>query len=132
MTGTRTGMTEHQHDWIRQELCHYDEFHHGACVGSDETAHHAAIDNGITGERLVVHPPVNTKYRMAYDHRALWLPAKNYHPRNIDIVDATAILLATPDGPERPNSGTWYTVRYAMNVGKPITICYPDGRLEHR
>lgn len=33
---------------------------------------------------------------------------------------------------ERTQSGTWSTVRYAVKVGKPVTICYPDGRLESR
>ncbi len=69
---------------------------------------------------------------MPYDPQATWLPAKEYLERDRDIVDATEALFATPDGPERAKSGTWYTVRYAVKTGKPVYICYPDGFLELR
>ncbi|WP_165766699.1 hypothetical protein, partial [Mycolicibacterium canariasense] len=108
----------------------------GACIGSDAASHQAAIDNGIDGRRLVVHPPVNAALRMPYDGRALWLPAKPYLDRNRDIVDATDELLALAgapeDDPKSQRSGTWMTVRYAMQVGRPVAICYPDGRVEVR
>ena len=133
-TGTRNEPTEKQKDWLYAEIrdTDYREWHHGACVGADYVSHHAALDAGIIGERLIVHPPENARLRMNYDPRALWLPAKPYLARNRDIVDACDWLIAIPDGPERQQSGTWSTVRYAVNVGKPVTICYPDGRMEMR
>ena len=132
-TGSRNKPSEAQLDWLwNYGYNGCDEWHHGACVGSDEASHHGALDNGITGYNLIVHPPVKDVLRMKYDPRALWLPAKNYHDRNRDIVDSTDELVALPDGEEREGSGTWMTVRYAVKIGKPVTICYPDRIVEHR
>lgn len=130
-TGTRNPITETQSEWLWKELheTDYSEWHHGACVGADEASHYAAWDAGID---IVVHPPENDRLRMLYDPRALWFPAKPYLVRNREIVDATDWLVALPDGPERKQSGTWSTVRYAVSMGKPVTICHPDGRLESR
>lgn len=132
-TGTRRQLTEAQRSWLRRYLHdnddRIDEFHHGACVGADETAHHEARNCGID---VVVHPPDNTRLRMDLDPDAVWLPAKPYLDRDRDIVDSADALIALPDGPERGASGTWYTVRYAARVGVPVTICYPDGTLETR
>jgi len=128
-TGTRNEPTDRQLDWLWREVVAYRELHHGACVGADYCAHQAAIDSGVP---IVVHPPENVRLRMNYDPRATWLPAKPYLVRNRDIVDATDELVAIPDGPERQQSGTWSTVRYAVNLGRLVTICYPDGRVERR
>lgn len=128
-TGTRHGMTAAQLDWMHHELSPGAALHHGGCVGADAQAHECALS---TGGEVTVHPPVNPKLRMAFDPRAVWLGEKNYLDRDRDIVDASDLLLATPDGPERPKSGTWYTVRYAVSAGKPVRICYPDGTTETR
>lgn len=130
-TGTRNPITGEQYDWLWKELheTDYSEWHHGACVGADEASHYAAWNAGLS---IVVHPPENDRLRMLYDPRATWLPAKPYLVRNRDIVDATDWLIALPDGPERQQSGTWSTVRYAVKIGRPVTICYPDGRIESR
>lgn len=126
-TGTRNEPTEAQADWLWREICSYRELHHGACVGADFLAHQAALDVGL---QIIVHPPFNDRLRMRYDPRATWLPAKPYLVRNRDIVDATDELIAIPDGPERRQSGTWSTVRYAIQLGRRVTICYPDGRTD--
>lgn len=127
-TGTRKGLTVQQQDWLLGSLP-VAEIHHGACVGADELMHCYAM----AGSRpVVVHPPIKADLRMSYDPGATWLPAKDYLERDRDIVDATEALFATPDGPERTQSGTWYTVRYAVKMGKPVHICYPDGTLETR
>lgn len=128
-TGTRNGMTAEQLNWLRAQLPDRVEFHHGGCVGADAQAHACAIES--VGS-IVVHPPVNPRLRMPRDGRAAWLEEKEYLDRDRDIVDATDLLLATPDGPERQKSGTWYTVRYAEKAGKPVRICYPDGTTETR
>lgn len=124
ITGTRNTLTDAQLDWLWRTIPEYEELHHGACVGADQAAHEAALDNGVP---VIVHPPTNARLRMPYDARATWLPAKPYLERNRAIVDATDELLAFPDGPERQQSGTWATIRYARALGRPITICYPDG-----
>lgn len=124
VTGTRLGVSKAQMDWFWREVIDYTTLHHGACVGADEFAHNAALVCGLT---VVVHPPVSPKYRMEYDARATWLPAREYLDRNRDIVDASNTLIALPDGPERLESGTWATVRYAYSIHRPVIICYPGG-----
>lgn len=128
-TGTRNEPTDAQLDWLWREMAAYRELHHGACVGADYCAHQAASETGIP---VIVHPPTNDRLRMRYDPAATWLPAKPYLVRNRDIVDATDELIAIPDGPERQQSGTWSTVRYAVNLKRYVRICYPDGRVETR
>lgn len=130
-TGRRTQPTDEQLDWLYKQLCEgdYAELHHGACLGADAAAHEAADDCGIP---TIVHPPTNARYRMPYDPRALWLPARPYLDRNRDIVDATDILIALPDGPERQQSGTWATIRYATKIGRVAEICYPNGDVYYR
>lgn len=127
-TGTRKGLSVHQQDWLLKYLP-VAEIHHGACVGADELMHCYAMASRLP---VVVHPPLKAELRMPYDPGATWLPAKEYLERDRDIVDATQALFATPDGPERTQSGTWYTVRYAVKTSKPVYICYPDGSLESR
>ena len=123
-TGTRREPTEVQSDWLWREIVSYRELHHGACVGADYVAHQAALSTAIP---IIVHPPVNARLRMTYDPAATWLSAKPYLDRNRDIVNATDELIALPDGPERQQSGTWATIRYAKRLGRLVIICYPDG-----
>lgn len=128
-TGSRHGMSPAQAERLRLTCWPGTTLQHGGCVGADAQMHEFAL---TAGSLVIVHPPINPKLRMPYDPRATWLPAKEYLPRDRDIVDATALLLATPDGPERGGSGTWYTINYAIEVGKPVAICYPDGTVAHR
>lgn len=127
MTGTSNPITAAQQSWLDAQVWDADVLHHGACVGADAAAHRAAIDAGVD---IVVHPPVDERLMMP---RGLgqWLPAKPYLDRNRDIVDACDRLIALPDGPPKPKSGTWYTVRYAVERGKDVTVCLPDGSV-HR
>lgn len=128
-TGTRLGLSAAQHLWLPSVIPAGVTVHHGACVGADAQFHECARR---AGNPVIAHPPINPRLRMPYDTYATWLPAKDYLDRDRDIVDASAHLLATPDGPERQQSGTWYTVRYAVKCGTPVTICFPDGTLERR
>lgn len=127
-TGTRKGLTPHQQEWLHGAVAFGGDFHHGACRGADEMLHHYAKEFGCA---IIVHPPSNPRLRMAYDPYATWLPAKDYLARDRDIVDDSKMLLACPDGPERQQSGTWYTVRYAIKSGIPVAICYPNGNVDH-
>jgi hypothetical protein len=80
--------------------------------------------------KVFVHPP-DDDTRRAYCgvHPARLAAPKPYLMRNKDIVDQTSILVAAPKGPEEKRSGTWATVRYARKLGRPIYICYPDGKM---
>jgi len=130
-TGNRTGLSVAQQAWLADLLSFRHTLHHGACVGADEAAHHLAM---AYGAKVVVHPPLDRKHMMVLiAHRPIQvLPPREYLKRNQDIVTATDLLLACPIGEERLRSGTWSTVRYAVNVGRPVLICHPNGRLETR
>lgn len=145
-TGPRTGTTTKQRLWLTRIFEGHNslQFHHGACIGADATAHWLAIDAGA--QLIVVHPPVNTKTMMdleiplsgvvmvrnraEYDvgnSHVIIMPAKGYHDRDRDIVDAADRMLSTPAGEPTPHSGTWFTINYALSQHKPISLCYPDG-----
>lgn len=129
MTGTRNPLTDAQQAWLAEQVAGAARFHHGACVNADADGHQAAIAAGVD---IVVHPPVDERLMMPRDDVGLWLPAKPYLDRNRDIGDACTSLIAVPDSPERPKSGTWYTVRYVMQLRKLVTVCYPNGTVEIR
>lgn len=132
ITGTRHGMSPAQKLRLEEYLEEVDvvELHHGGCVGADHDAHLMALEKFI---RVVVHPPTDLKLA-AHDtltpsDMVTVLPAKDYHSRDRDIVDVSNVLLGFPDRPERPHSGTWYTIRYARNRRKSRIVCMPDGSM---
>ena len=136
-TGTRHGMTDEQRRafiaWVKG--AGVTEFHYGVCVGADEDAWDvmaSADDLGFAKPRVIAHPPSNPALRlsstMPFDDEIR--PVTDYLTRNRNIVDASAVLAATPEGPERLRSGTWSTVRYAREQGKRVVIFWPDGRVE--
>lgn len=130
-TGSRNHPTVRQVAWLTLEMNMRDVLHHGVCVGSDHAAHLVALQ---TDTHIVAHPPSNDKLmaRECLDTADEIRKPKWYHNRNRDIVDESQTLLALPDGPERPNSGTWYTINYAISKRKPVYMCFPDGSVEHR
>lgn len=132
-TGTRKNLTDKQLSWVWEMLSIPNVYavHHGGCVGGDLAAHQAALDNEVPN--IHVHPPLNKRLYAAECHKrgmpgVVHWEAKNFIQRNMDVVDCSDILLATPRGyVEELRSGTWSTVRYARKISKPIYICYPDG-----
>ena len=126
-TGTRSGMTKNQvlsfKDLIKAK--EFGEFHHGMCIGSDEQAHDI-IKNGK--RRIIGHPPTYKKYMAECDCDIIKTP-NAYLARNKHIVDATEILIATPESKEVVHSGTWSTVRYARKKNKKIYIIHRSGRV---
>lgn len=130
ITGTRIGATREQIDIMVRLANDYTihELHHGDCVGVDEQAHDFI---GSRSEIIIIHPPTDPKYRAWCEGDVLLAP-RSYLVRNRAIVNATDMLFGFPDGPERLRSGTWSTVRYAVEQNKPVTIIYPDGRTEQR
>lgn len=101
--------------------------HHGDCVGADETAHNVALKMAAQGLpiEVEVHPPVKDTMRARVQGAAVVRPPLPYLERNHAMVDASEILIAAPDGPERQRSGTWATVRYAHSVGVPVWMIGP-------
>lgn len=135
---SETGFTGSQHEpsrrqlaWLRRQMQCVERLHHGACIGSDWRAHRAALAAGVP---ITIHPPTKTDKMMALEQHPLVtvLPPEPYLDRNKTIVRQVARLLALPDGHERVRSGTWSTVRFAVRLGVPVSICYPDGKVEHR
>jgi hypothetical protein len=140
-TGSRHEPTGAQRVWLVDYILgngKISEFHHGCCVGSDEFSHRAAKNStDLTVAEIVLHPPFDTTYEMEYTDwdyaNCVWYPRKEFLRRNRDIVNASDRMVALPNGPEKMNgSGTWYTVRFAVEQGKQVTICDPTGKLEVR
>lgn len=127
-TGTRDGMTVPQILGVQSLLTLWRPhcFHHGDCVGADAQAATIArnLHCWITG-----HPPSNAKLRAFFDSDSSRRP-KQYHDRNADIVTESDCMIATPKGP-RPTTGklggTWWTIEYALSVGRNVYRILPDG-----
>jgi hypothetical protein len=142
-TGTRDGITEAQSHWLTMvfDELQIDELHHGACVEADHASHVLAAERGI---RIIVHPPVKTKFMCQHcvqpgQPNVVVLPAKPYLNRDRDIADVCEGLIATPKNREPQGinlggiGGTWYTIQWAsVRLNKPVMICYPDGEVEKR
>lgn len=117
VTGTRKGLTRAQVETAWEELRTQrlngaTELHHGAAVGADMDV---AARAQVAGFRLVAHPV-----------RAGRSPLE----RNREIVAASDVLYAFPKGQRQElRSGTWATVRAAVNSGVPVVVVWPDGRV---
>ena len=133
-SGSRDGMTKPQmravHGYLAYELTVHDfdgaviEFHHGDCLGGDAEAHVIAT---VLGCRTVAHPPVNSRLR-AYCKADEIREPKPYLTRDWDIAEETGELLAAPKtAVPRQGSGTWATVGYGVEMGRPVTVFLPDG-----
>jgi hypothetical protein len=125
-TGTRRGMTEDQKESVRDFMLIFepDEFIHGGCVGADEEAARIASELGIWTNEL---PGNILWYRTQFRSNETHFPQ---HPlkRNRVIVRTCDYLLACPfQYEEIRRSGTWATIRYARELGKPMLIIQPQG-----
>jgi len=139
-TGSRDGMTGQQSIKLYEYICGaWDSdklakptFHHGDCVGADELAHDLAKKTGMC---ITIHPPKTTstthQYQAHCEGACEIREPKPHIKRNHDIVDECDWLIATPSGTEheQPRSGTWATIRYAHQVGIPVTIIKADGTI---
>ena len=128
-TGTQHGMNDVQKAELEKIITskNFDEFHHGMCVGSDKQAHDM-ISSSTKQIKIIGHPP-KFKGSIADCSCDLLMKADEYLIRNHNIVDATDVLIATPDTKEKVRSGTWSTVRYARKQGKKIYIISKNGRI---
>jgi hypothetical protein len=134
-SGSRRGMTTLQMRAVYRYLGHvlgvndWDEpvieGHHGDCIGGDAQFHVIAT---VLGCRTVSHPPANSSKRAWCRADEIRAP-KDYLPRDWDIANETGELLAapariTPDW----HSGTWTTIGYAVQLGRPARVFAPDGQ----
>ncbi len=128
-TGTRHGMNDIQKEKLKKIINakKFSEFHHGMCIGSDEQAHHI-ISNKNKNIKIVGHPPT-FKGSMIDPGCHILMKQFEYLIRNHNIVDATDVLIATPDTKEKTRSGTWSTVRYAKKKNKKIYVIHKNGRV---
>jgi hypothetical protein len=130
-TGTQRGMTDAQFNriayWFSQRPS--VTLHHGDCIGADADAHRAAWEEGL---RIEIHPPDIDRKRAFCQGAAVVHPPAPYLIRNIAIVDACEVLIATPkeETGEELRSGTWATVRAARKAKRRIVIVRPSGRVE--
>lgn len=135
-TGTQKGMTAAQRKAVLAILQSAHELHHGDCVGADHDAHRIARllnhrrHGGVFMIRIWVHPPDNSAKR-AFSKGDIHMPPAPYRTRNEAIVRSSEVLIACPGNfVEEQRSGTWMTVRIAEREHVPITIVWPDGRVE--
>lgn len=126
MTGTQTGMSDKQRDFLERFLKDnsFNEGHHGDCIGADAEFHQYCIAAAVP---VVLHPPLRSYKRAFCREYVRKLPQKDYLRRNDEIVISTDLLIAFPKGSEEVRSGTWYTVRMARRLNRPILIVYPNG-----
>ena len=129
-TGTQKSMTTDQFDRLLALVKNLNpsEAHHGDCIGADSVFHDICLTLGIP---IVIHPPIDKSKRAnckgTLDGYPLILPARDYLPRNRDIVDASDELIAVPNTTnEKLRSGTWSTYRYAKKRGKPTHLITPQ------
>lgn len=125
--------------WIEEQLknlkaCYKDiELLDGMAAGVDQIAAKIAINNGVS---LKCYFPYRYKLKgelsdiAASADELIWC-SENYTGKNVyldrdrRIVEECDVLLVVWDG--KPEGGTYYTYKYAKELGKNIFI-YPWGR----
>lgn len=135
-TGSRDGMTRAQMISVYWHISHllliHDNdpgeltfnAHHGDCTGGDAEFHVIAT---VLGCHTVAHPPLNTVRRAWCKADEIRVP-KDYLSRDWDLVNETHGLAAAPkSAAPDPHSGTWTTIKYALQLGRPVTVILPDG-----
>jgi len=132
ITGTRQEPSPGQHRalWLLLDelLVPGIQLAHGSCKGFDELAHRFAMGLGYT---VHVLPGSSPQWVADCEGHFVYPRAPNL-VRDKRIVGMCTRLIAGPSGPEaaHPGSGTWATVRMARREGKPVTLIWPDGRVE--
>lgn len=134
-TGTRQGMTNEQVLHVHMLLGDLQaagaiEAHHGMCAGSDKQFHDMAL---ALHYPVVGHPGMGgsgrVKYRAVCQGLTEERPPLFFLARNREIVKAASVVIATPKEmiEQERWSGTWATIRYTRQAGKPLIIVWPDG-----
>jgi hypothetical protein len=132
-TGTQDGMTPYQAEKVWM-LVRYRYFygHHGDCIGADkefDSIVRAAA--GFSG--MVIHPcDIESKRAYCTAHYPCDATREVLPPlaRNRVIVNESDCIIATPkETSMQLRSGTWTTVRYALEAHRPVAIVFPNGGL---
>lgn len=114
VTASREGLTGRQRDFFRHWIARASEVHHGDCLGGDAEAHAIALEAGVP---VILHPPVDPRYRAFCQGAALVFKPLPYLERNRRIVDSVEVMLGAPreavEPAPAPGQGTWSTIRYA-------------------
>jgi len=128
-TGTQRGMSPEQHATVARVLSLLAragqplEFHHGGCVGADVQA---AVIARTLGYRTIRHPSNIPGKQGEFDDDEVREPLDPLR-RNLLIVRAAEVMIATPQGEERVRSGTWSTIRKARKEGVGLYMIERDG-----
>ncbi len=135
-TGSRYGMSTEQKATFKSLLYELTndghtikEFHHGGCVGADSNAHYF-VRVLMPGCHIVIHQgPANKTEFKSWVRGDTMLAPKAFLARNIDIIDASDLMIATPLEEAEPvrGGGTWHTVRNARRLNRPLKIIWPNG-----
>lgn len=127
MTGTREGLSSEQTLYALHEIPWHvvTELHSGDCVGADATLHSIAKHNNTLS---IGHPPSNNEHR-AYCDFDLTNETKGCLARNREIVHSSDHIYGFPPTEKSGKGGTWYTIKYAIQMGKPITVIAPSGEV---
>ena len=131
-TGTQKGMSSQQASAVANFLGQYQRFvgHHGLCIGADEQFDGLARA-ALGFDHMVIHPgAVYTTKRATVPiwPRDLMRPVLDPLIRNRTIAQECDVLLATPKEDHMVlRSGTWSTVRYALELAKPVFVVIPNG-----
>lgn len=126
-TGTQKGLSYRQIQAITEivrQLPAHVTVHHGDCVGADEQFDALCR---IVNLEIYIHPPTKNIKRAFCEDRgpSVVLPPEDYLNRNKTIVRAADVLIAAPyEDDEQLRSGTWSTLRYAIQLNKPHVIVY--------
>lgn len=99
---------------------------HGDCQGGDEQL--ATFWRSHLGGKLERHPPTNPVLR-AFVESDVTLAPLPYLQRNDVIARRSRHLVAAPKNMSG-KGGTWYTIRAADRLGKPVSIIKPDGSVQ--
>jgi len=129
-TGTQQGLTARQYNALYKTLDSFRigpvtvEVHHGDCVGADAQFHEIATGFGFL---TVGHIPDDDSKRAhcTFHEQREPLP---YLIRNRNIVNECEVLIACPKEDRMvARSGTWATVRHAVQTNRPIVFIYQSG-----
>ena len=134
-TGSQHGMTVAQQEQLYSFLSVFDstEVHHGDCWGADELFNRACLQ--LDRFYISAHPGVDKNGlspKRAYCTVHNILPEQPYLKRNRTMVDLANVLIAAPMSMvEQRRSGTWSTIRYAIDTETNVVLIFPDGSCKY-
>jgi hypothetical protein len=123
-TGTRSGMTDAQKAEVERLFVELriTTLYHGASIGADE-------ETSLIAQRLGINVrafPGNVDAdRSKLAHADAWERPASPLARSKAMVRRAHLVIAAPDGPEKPRSGTWATIRFARGEGKTVHLVEP-------